>query len=105
QWRTNKLTFETRFSRQGLVPVEAVLNSDSFRIPATDLKLRGYSDLSGALSALWRQGQLSLKIRAEAEPLLEKSPRVAVDLNAHGSTNALTIDQLQVVAPFLQVNL
>jgi len=100
-WRTNKLLFQTRFPPQARWPSEAIVTSESFRIPATDLKLSGYSDVSGSLSARWQTNQFSLDLKAQAEPEGERWPPLEVTLRARGRTNSMTIDEFRATTPFL----
>ena len=104
-WRTNRLEFQSQFPRQGWLPSDASAGAPSFRIPASDLHLPGYADVTGSLSVQWRQQMLAADVTAQAEPLNGNSPRVAVSVRGTGNTNILRIDQFHVSTPFLNARL
>jgi translocation and assembly module TamB len=106
-WFTNQFTLDARFDPQTLLPRSALLQAPEFHLPASELKLKGYSDLAGSLSADWNTNQFRLHLTASAQPLPNQTnlPPVHVEISSHGDTNYAGIESALITAPGLSAKL
>jgi hypothetical protein len=106
-WRSNRLELLAGFDRAGALPITGAVHVVNFRVPADMLKLPGYEDVTGSLSAVWDKGQFGLDIAASGHPASTQTnlPPIEVELHSRGDTNSATIEQLSVRSPFLQARL
>lgn len=106
-WRSNRVELQATFDTVGTLPVTGSVRAVNFRIPAGMLKLPGYDQISGSLSAQWDNGKFGLDLAASGRPTSDQTnlPPIQVELHSSGNTNSATIERLMVLSPFLQASL
>ena len=107
EWQSNRVVLEAHFGRQDLLPEKASLQTTNFHVPGSFARLPAYGEISGSFSAQWENAQFRLVLTASARPLSTESnlPPVDLTLRAQGSTNAATIQTLEVHSPMLDAQL
>jgi translocation and assembly module TamB len=106
-WLTNRLVMEAYFPDEGWLPERAALDSGVWRVPAELLKLDGYSELRGELSARWADDRFNVELEARADPL-ENSERwfpVEILLGLAGDREAVHVERASAVSPWLTAGL
>ncbi len=106
-WWSNRVQFDADFAGASLLPRTASLKAESFRVPAGELRLPAYQDVTGSLRARWEVGVFALDLSARAQPLSNQTnlPPVNVQLHARGDTNAVTVETATVGSPWFHAEL
>ena len=98
--------FTFRFERTGWSPATGKIMAENWRVPASALKLSGYTEVTGAAQATWDRGNyvVSADLHGQAE---EKrgAPDLHVIARAHGDRESYAVEQLDVSGPGLQAKL
>lgn len=106
-WRTNQVEMDAQFGSIGWLPQKASLTCSHFRIPADELKLKGYNAVSGEFAASWTNPSFELNASANALPLAAQPllPPVQATLRARGDTNQLHVSTAEIHSPWLKASL
>jgi translocation and assembly module TamB len=105
-WHTNRAAFAATFSA-GPLPDQASIEVKGFRVSAIELDLRGYSDVTGSLTAHWEDGVFDMSANASATPSpgsTNLQPFVAT-IAARGNTNAAMLETLTITSPVVEAHL
>ena len=107
-WQSNRFEVAARFGRTELLPLDASVQSKSFRVPKELLNLEGYRELTGSLDARWQSNRFAVEIAGQAQPIESEetflSP-IDAELRASGDTNSIRIETANVFSPWLQAKL
>jgi translocation and assembly module TamB len=106
-WWSNQIDLGAQFAREGVLPETAVARAQQLRIPTNVVRLPGYEDISGSLSAKWEKGQFAVDINGKGTPLKAETnlPPVTIDLHGRGDTNAAVISSAVISSPWLKAEL
>ncbi|MBA4148025.1 MAG: translocation/assembly module TamB domain-containing protein [Verrucomicrobia bacterium] len=105
-WQTNSAHLAATFGRDDLLPATASVRSEHFRLPADLLRVDGYDDLTGSLSANWQTNTFMLEVDALASPTSGTNlPPIEVSVHATGTTNFVQIEQADLSTPWLTAKL
>ncbi len=106
-WWSNRVEARAHFPRSGHLPDTASLEAREFRVPASQFSLARYQAVSGSVTASWNQGTFEVEFNAAAQPEPKQAslPPLRVELRAHGSTNAATVEMARLSSPWLQASI
>ncbi|HEY0947750.1 MAG TPA: translocation/assembly module TamB domain-containing protein [Opitutaceae bacterium] len=107
RWQEQTAVLAGRFGEAGWLPVEASCTAVELQIPASALRLGGgYETVRGQGSVDWREGRLTVALKARGEPAPgAKAPPLEVDVRGAGDRTALNVEALTVQLPGLQAQL
>src|SRR5581483_3720124 len=107
-WQGNPILLAAQFDRNNKLPADATLDAKSFRIPLSLFGMRGYEDVTGSLSASWKEGGFAVDLRAGAQPLTNGQPNlppIDVRLRARGGIDNAIIERAEIKTPWLNAEL
>src|ERR1041385_6878244 len=82
-WWSNQIDVGGQFARESVLPETAVARIQQFKVPAEVVRLPGYEDVRGSLSAKWEKGQFAVDVTGNATPLQSEINLPPVTLNLH----------------------
>lgn len=104
-WKTNAASIAAQFNANSWWPTDVELQCEQFKLPSTMLRLDGYQDLTGNLTINTASNQFTLKATADALPKTSMArsnlPPVHAIIAAHGDTESIALDRLELQAPWV----
>lgn len=98
--------FSFTFDPAGWVPVAGKITAESWKVPASDLKLGGYAEVLGGLQANWDHGRFVINSDLRGQATQGRgAPDLHVILRANGDREAYVVEQLDVAAPGIAARL
>lgn len=98
--------FEFKFGPTGWMPASGKIDAENWKLPASAIKLSGYSEVTGGAHATWERGQFDLNTDLRGVTTERRgAPDLHVIARAHGDPEAYVVEQLDVAAPGIQAML
>jgi translocation and assembly module TamB len=106
-YKETTINGNAEFEHEGLLPVRAKLSAPEFHLSPALLKLPGYQEITGNLTANWKTNSYALNLKAHAEAMASSSnfPPADIELIASGNTNQVRIEHALSTAPGLKVTI
>lgn len=104
QWLTNQLELTAVFGKEGRLPTRARFQAEAVRVPGELLRLPEVGAVQGRFHFEWITNRFNVELAAEGNGP-EALGGFKMNMAAHGATNRIQVDALEVVAPWLEVNL
>ncbi len=109
RWMTNRAGVSATFGTNGWWPETAQVKAPQVRLPAELVRLQGYEDLTVSVTMNVVSNQFSLEATGTARPTEAPEsaglPPVQAALRASGNPDSVTIEQLQLEAPWGEASL
>src|SRR6185436_7705078 len=92
-WASNRIQLNARFGLIGVLPEQASMEAQDFRVPGEVLRLPDYPQITGSAEAKWEQGKFLVNVAAVATPVSNQTnlPPVKIDIHGSGDTNSALI--------------
>lgn len=108
-WRTNRAEMAAQFAAHGWWPSQASLVGEQWRLPAKMIQLKDYEELIASLSLNLVSNRFELQTTGFARPADSSLSRelglVRFSLAANGSSEAATIQRLNLKSPWVTAEL
>ncbi len=105
-WLSNRIDASAQFGRRGSLPERALVEADSFKIPAELLGLENFQEVAGSLSFQWQSNQFALRVSASSRPQAPtNSSAIDVEIHSHGNTESAYVETARISCPWLTAEL
>ncbi|HEX5221535.1 MAG TPA: translocation/assembly module TamB domain-containing protein [Verrucomicrobiae bacterium] len=108
-WFSNRATFTAQFPTNGWWPSQGRIESAQLTIPAEQLRLRGYEDLTAAVAVTLVSNRFDIEmsgaLRPESVFAANGFPEGKFELAASGDTESVSVREFWIEAPWLRAEL
>ncbi|HZM06756.1 MAG TPA: translocation/assembly module TamB domain-containing protein [Candidatus Saccharimonadales bacterium] len=107
-WHGNHAAISAEFARLGLLPGRLTLEAKSFHLPAKQVGLKKYREVTGSASGRWQDGKFQFDLAAGAQPesaTNQLTPPLSALFHATGNTNAFRIETAKISFPGVSAEL